>query len=103
MKQGNAGGGKGPQLEANARSDEDGGIGVEPNNPSKRSEVADGVTRKSEGIAQLSFLCFVPRCIARTFWRSPMTAAKPTAERQESMARRSRTSRRTDESDGWTN
>jgi hypothetical protein len=27
-KPGNAGGGKGPQLEANARSDEDGGIGL---------------------------------------------------------------------------
>ena len=39
MKPGNAGGGKGPQLKANARSDEDGGIDVESNNPSKCSEV----------------------------------------------------------------
>jgi len=39
-----------------ATSDEDRGIGDESNNPSKRSEVADGVTRQSEGIAQLSFL-----------------------------------------------
>ena len=39
MKPGNAGGGKGPQLKGNARSDEDGGIGVEPNNPSQCSEV----------------------------------------------------------------
>src|SRR5215471_10855540 len=53
---GNAGGGKGPQLKANARRNEGGGIGDEPSNPSKRSEVADGVTRKSEGIAQLSLL-----------------------------------------------
>jgi hypothetical protein len=29
-------------LKGNARSNEGGGIGVEPNNPSKRSEVADG-------------------------------------------------------------
>jgi hypothetical protein len=29
MKPGNAGGGKGPQLKANERSDEDGGIDVE--------------------------------------------------------------------------
>jgi len=58
-KPGNAGGGKGPQLKGNARSDEDGGIGVEPNNPSQRSEVADSVARQSEGIARLSFLCFV--------------------------------------------
>src|SRR5712671_6500383 len=55
-KPGNAGGGKGPQLKGNARSDEDGGIGDEPNNPRKCSEVADGVARKSEGIAQLSIL-----------------------------------------------
>ena len=55
MKPGNAGRGKGPQLKGNARSDEDGGIGDESNNPSKRSEVADGVARKSEGIAQPSF------------------------------------------------
>ena len=44
-KPGHAGGGKGPQLKGNARSDEDGGIDVEPNNPSQRLEVADGVTR----------------------------------------------------------
>src|SRR5215831_19053329 len=43
-----------PQLEGNARSNEDGGIGVEPNNPKQCSEVADGVARQSEGIAQLS-------------------------------------------------
>src|SRR6266436_9268338 len=56
-KPGNAGGGKGPQWKGNARSDEDGGIGDESNNPSKCSEVADGVARQSEGSAQLSFLC----------------------------------------------
>lgn len=42
-KPGNSGGGKGPQLEVNARSDEEGGIGDEPNNPRKRSEVTDRV------------------------------------------------------------
>src|SRR5713101_7119521 len=51
MKPGNAGGGEGPQLKGNARSDEDRGIGDEPNNPRKCSEVADGVARESEGIA----------------------------------------------------
>src|SRR5258708_7118189 len=45
MKPGNAGGGKGPQLKGNARSDEDRAIGDEPNNPRKCSEVADGVAR----------------------------------------------------------
>jgi len=59
MKPGNAGGGKGPQLKGNARSNEGGGIGVEPNNPSKRSEIADGVARQSEGIAQLPLLRLV--------------------------------------------
>jgi len=50
-KPGNSGGGKEPQLKGNARSDEDRGIGDEPNNPRKCSEVADGVARESEGIA----------------------------------------------------
>src|SRR5438309_7727620 len=59
MKPGNAGGGKGPQLKGNARSNEGGGIGVEPNNPNKRSEIADGVARQSEGIAQLPLLRLV--------------------------------------------
>jgi len=45
MKPGNAGGGKGPQLKGNARSNEDGGIDVESINPRKRSEVAEGVAR----------------------------------------------------------
>ena len=45
MKPGNAGEGKGPQLEGNARSDEDGGIDDESINPRKGSEVADGVAR----------------------------------------------------------
>jgi hypothetical protein len=47
MKLGNAGGGKGPQLEVNATSDEEREIGDEPSNPGKLSEVADGVTRES--------------------------------------------------------
>jgi hypothetical protein len=51
MKPGNAGGGKGPWLEMNARSDKDGGIGDEPNNPGKSSEVAGSVARQSEEIA----------------------------------------------------
>ena len=45
-KPGNAGGGKGPQLKADARSNKERGIGDEPTNPFKRSEVADCVTRK---------------------------------------------------------
>src|SRR5215469_15209882 len=65
MKPSNVGGGKGPQLKGNARSDEGGGIGVEPNNPSKRSEVADGVARQSEGIAQLTLPCFVRQGVSQ--------------------------------------
>src|SRR5215471_6552630 len=54
-----------PQLEGNARSNEDGGIGVEPNNPRQCSEVADGVARQSEGIAQLSLPCFVRQGVSQ--------------------------------------
>ena len=51
LKPSNAGGGKGPQLKENARSNEDRGIDDESSNPRKCSEVADGVARESEGIA----------------------------------------------------
>src|ERR1700730_10463307 len=63
MKPGNAGGGKEPQLKANARSGEGRGIDDESNNPSKCSEAADGVTRESEGIAQLSIPCAVRQSV----------------------------------------
>src|SRR5215831_1493274 len=43
------------------------------------------------------------RCTARTFWLWPTNAAKPMAERQESTAKGSRTSRHRVRSDGWTN
>ena len=56
MRPGNDGGGKGPQLKGNAGGNEDGGIDVEPNNASKRSEVAGVVARQGEGVTQLSFL-----------------------------------------------
>src|SRR5215471_19405895 len=55
MKPGNCGGGKGPQLKTNARSNKDRGMGDEPNNSIQCSEVADGVARKSEGSTQVSF------------------------------------------------
>jgi hypothetical protein len=51
MKLGNGGEGKGPQWEVNATSDEGTEIGDEPKNSRRYSEVADGVTRESEGIA----------------------------------------------------
>src|SRR4051794_9394366 len=57
MKPANPGGGKEPQLKANARSDEGPSeIGDEPSTSRKGSEVADGVTRQSEGIARLPLL-----------------------------------------------
>src|ERR1017187_4578493 len=52
MKPGNSGGGKGPQLKTNATSNEERRLACESNNSGKCSEVADGVTCQSEGIAQ---------------------------------------------------
>ena len=43
--------GRGLSCEVNARSDEEEGIGDEPGNPGKRSEVTDDVARQSEEIA----------------------------------------------------
>jgi hypothetical protein len=51
MKPANAGGGKGPWLETYARSEKEKGIGDEPDNPGKYSEVTYGVTRQGEEIA----------------------------------------------------
>jgi hypothetical protein len=49
-KPGNSGGGKGPQLKADARSDDEREIGEKPDNsPSCFSEVADGVTCNGYG------------------------------------------------------
>ena len=45
MKPDNSGGGKGPQLKTDARSNEDRGIDDESSHPELCSEVADGVTR----------------------------------------------------------
>ena len=48
-KPGNAGGGKGPQLKADARSDEGWEIGDEPDNSRLFPEVADSVTCNGYG------------------------------------------------------
>jgi hypothetical protein len=48
MKPGNAGGGKGPWLEANARSDKEGGTGDEPSNPGKCSELQAALRDKAK-------------------------------------------------------
>src|ERR1039458_2820265 len=56
-KPGNSGGGKGPQLEVNAASDEEREIGDEPSNPGKWSEVADGVTRENAILPPRAVIC----------------------------------------------
>ena len=49
MKPGNSGGGKGPQLKADARSDDGREIGDEPDNSQWLSRVAGGVTCNGPG------------------------------------------------------
>src|SRR5258708_23815456 len=48
MKLGNAGGGKGPQLEANARSDEDGGIDVSLTTPASVQKLQTALHAKAK-------------------------------------------------------
>jgi group II intron reverse transcriptase/maturase len=48
MKPGNAGGGKGPQLEANARSDEDGGIDVSLTTPASVQKLQTALHAKAK-------------------------------------------------------
>jgi hypothetical protein len=71
-KPGNAGGGKGPQLDANARSDKDGGIGDQPNNPEQCSEVTGSESASARGSSPL-------RRWPTRWWpgRSPIIALGP--------------------------
>ena len=48
MKPGNAGGGKGPQLKGNARSDEDGGIGVSLTTPASVQKLQNALHDKAK-------------------------------------------------------
>jgi len=54
LKPGNAGEGR-ASVEANARSDKDGGIGDESSNPRKRSEVTGSVTRQAKKSTDFRF------------------------------------------------
>jgi hypothetical protein len=56
MKSGMTMEGKKPQLKMNIISDKGPKTGDEPTDPNRRSEIADGVRRKSEEIARLSSL-----------------------------------------------
>ena len=69
MKPGNSGGGKGTQLKTNVTSDKGPRDWDEPNNSIQCSEVADGVARQSEGIAQPSFSRAIRQGVSgKTFW-----------------------------------
>src|ERR1700674_3270338 len=57
--------GRGLSWKETQEATKDRGIGDEPNNSTKCSEVADGVARQSEGIAQLSLLCPVRQGVPR--------------------------------------
>ena len=104
-KPGNAGGGKGPEFKTERpKGHESQEIGVSLTPPDKGSETPGDVACQSEGIARLSLLPAVRQGVPS---RRPgirlSTAAAPTAARRGSTARRSRTSRRTASTDGWTN
>src|SRR6202047_424710 len=55
MKPGNAGGGKWPQLEANARSDEDGGIDVSLTTPASVQKLQTALHAKAKGAPNFRF------------------------------------------------
>jgi hypothetical protein len=79
MKPSNSGEGKEPvQRNETQEATKDRGIGDEPNNSTKCPEVADGVARQSEGIAQLSLLCSVRQGVPGR----PMNVAEQIAEQQ---------------------
>ena len=55
MKPGNAGGGKGPQLKADARSDEDGGIDVSLTTPASVQKLQTALHAKAKGSPNFRF------------------------------------------------
>jgi hypothetical protein len=55
MKPGNAGGGKGPQLKGNARSDEDGGIDVSLTTPESVQKLQTALHDKAKGSPNFRF------------------------------------------------
>ena len=59
MKPGNAGRAEGPRLKGNARSDEDGGIGVSLSTPESVQKLQTALHDKAKEAAQLSLLCAV--------------------------------------------
>jgi len=104
MKPGNAGGGKGPQLKGNARSNEGGGIGVEPNNPASVQKLQTALHDKAKEAPNFRFYALYDKVYRKDVLAFALRMlAKPMAERQEWTAERSRTSRHTARSDGWTN
>ena len=103
MKPGNAGRGKGPQLKGKRKKQPQRGIENDSSNPRKCSEVADGVARQSEGIAQLSVLRTVRQGVSQGRSGLSYECCNAMAERQESTTRLSRTLRHTESNDGWTN
>ena len=59
MKPGNAGGGKGPQLKGNARSNEDGGIDVSLTTPESVQKLQTALHDKAKESPDFRFYCAV--------------------------------------------
>ena len=70
--------------------------------PASVQKLQTALHDKAKESPDFRFYALTTRCTGKMFWPSPMNAAKPIAEQQESTAKPSRTSRRTEWSDGWT-
>ena len=103
MKPGNAGGGKGPQLKGNARSNEDGGIDVSLTTPASVQKLQMALHDKAKESPDLRFYALYDKVYRKDVLAFAYERCKAMAEQQESTAKPSRTSRRTGWNDGWTN
>ena len=102
MKPGNAGRAKGPQLKGNARSDEDGGIGVSLH-PKVLQTLQTALHDKAKEAPNFRFYALYDKVYRKDVLAFAYECCKANGGAAGVMAKRSRTSRRMARSDGWTN
>jgi RNA-directed DNA polymerase len=83
MKPSNSGRAKGPQLKGNAKSDEDGGIGVSLSTPESVQKLQTALHDQAKEAPSFRFYALYDKVYRKDVLAFGTNAAKPMAERQE--------------------